>query len=129
MAKSCASGDEINSVLTATLGADYGSVSASIKMFVTAIASCRLPKAVTHGRTTNITCKGSRVAAGTKVTLYFKYPHAGMHVLGHARFDAKGRATITFVSRVRKETVLLWLRGEQRAVRRHQQFPASVRMI
>jgi hypothetical protein len=101
-------GRHVNSVLTASLGPAYGSVTSSARFFVQAIATCHLPKTVTHGHKTSISCKGSRVAAGTKVTLYFKYPHAGVHVLGHARFDAKGRATIVFVSKVRKETVQLW---------------------
>ena len=112
-------------MVTASLGADYGSATAGPRSFiVSAIAPCRLPKTMTHGRKTKIVCKGSRVAAGTKVTLYFKYPHAGVHVLGHARFDAKGRATITFLSRVRKEKVQLWATVSNSApVCRHQQRP------
>lgn len=98
----------IISLLTATVGPEYASASNARKFIVAAVASCRLPASITHGRTTSVACKGTRVAAGTKVTLYFKYPHAGVHVLGHATFDRKGHATIVFVSTVRNHKVQLW---------------------
>ncbi|MDX6226625.1 MAG: hypothetical protein QOI76_15 [Frankiales bacterium] len=120
----------VTSLLTASLDSTYGSVTSSRKFIVQAVATCRLPSTVTHGRKTIVVCKGSRVAAGTKVTLYFKYPHAGVHVLGHARFDAKGHATIVFVSKVRKETVQLWAQVSNSAVYGGTQTrPVLVRMI
>jgi Bacterial Ig domain len=123
-------GRHVTSILTATLSSSYGSATKSRKFIVQAVASCRLPKTVTHGRTTYIACKGSRVAVGTKVTLYFKYPHAGVHVLGHARFDAKGHATISFVSRVRKEKVQLWAQVANSALYSGTgNLPVLVRMI
>jgi hypothetical protein len=109
-------GHHVTSMLTASLGPAYGSATSSRKFIVQAIATCHLPKTVTHGHKTTIACKGSQVAPGTKVTLYFKYPHAGVHVLGHALFDAKGHATIVFVSKVRKETVQLWTEVSNSAV-------------
>lgn len=99
----------VTSMLTAKLGSpDSSGASGSRKFIVQAAATCKLPHSVTHGRKTSVVCAATRVRTGTKVTLYFKYAHAGFHVLGHANFDAKGRATIVFVSKVRKETVQMW---------------------
>ncbi len=100
----------MTSKVTASLPVDFGSASQSYVQEAYVTLTCPLPKKITHGKKTTVTCATTPTARdGSKVTLYFKYLHAGVHVLGHGVVK-NGRVTITFTTKVKNAKVQLWAR-------------------
>ena len=98
----------VTSRVTASLPADYGSASGSYVQEAYVALACKLPKTIEHGTRTSISCTTTPAARnGGKVTVYFQYVHAGVHVLGHGELK-NGKVTIVFTTAVKKAKVRLW---------------------
>jgi hypothetical protein len=97
----------VNTKVTARLGAELGSATASWMAGVTTHLSCAVPATMHHGVASSITCKAPGLLNGTKVTLSYA-DKTGFHWGPHA--NAKGgRVTIRFVDNKKAQRIHVWV--------------------